>query len=364
MNKGFTLIELLAVIVILAIIALIATPIVLNIINDTKESAVLRSAEYYLNSVENSIMKKNMNSGGSFSPNTCVVQSDGKLLCDGTETLELEISGEVPSTGTITFNKGKIVDVELTLSNKNIIKNSNGELAYYVSPCTRVTGDKDTPGSLYECEVKEGTKYNFYVLSLNDDGTTNLIMDRNICEDVTPTEEGKTCLVEWQTSGKNADGPVTAMNFLYNATKDWTNISNIEMNYTDEGNNYGSIKTTGNKTQITKKEEIETATYENLKARMPRYDEVHGTGKCLTYEENGNKYGSCPLWLSNYLNISSYVTGEGLQNISGIYGYWTLSSFASDSSTAWDVHYRGGVGDSDVVDDYDNGVRPVITLEI
>ena len=37
MKKGFTLIELLAVIVILAIIALIATPIVLNIINDTKE---------------------------------------------------------------------------------------------------------------------------------------------------------------------------------------------------------------------------------------------------------------------------------------------------------------------------------------
>mgnify|MGYP002520298140 CR=1 FL=1 len=34
---GFTLIELLAVIVILAIIALIATPIVLNIIKDTKK---------------------------------------------------------------------------------------------------------------------------------------------------------------------------------------------------------------------------------------------------------------------------------------------------------------------------------------
>jgi len=35
-NKGFTLIELLAVIVILAIIALIATPIVLGIIEDVK----------------------------------------------------------------------------------------------------------------------------------------------------------------------------------------------------------------------------------------------------------------------------------------------------------------------------------------
>ena len=51
MKKGFTLIELLAVIVILAIIALIATPIVLSIINDTKESATFRSAEYYLDAV-------------------------------------------------------------------------------------------------------------------------------------------------------------------------------------------------------------------------------------------------------------------------------------------------------------------------
>ena len=44
-SKGFTLIELLAVIVILAIIALIATPIVLDIIKDSKVSAKERSIE-------------------------------------------------------------------------------------------------------------------------------------------------------------------------------------------------------------------------------------------------------------------------------------------------------------------------------
>ena len=47
MKKGFTLIELLAVIVILAIIALIATPIILGIINDAKDSANERSVELY-----------------------------------------------------------------------------------------------------------------------------------------------------------------------------------------------------------------------------------------------------------------------------------------------------------------------------
>ena len=44
-NKGFTLIELLAVIVILAIIALIATPIILGIINDARAQAKQRTAE-------------------------------------------------------------------------------------------------------------------------------------------------------------------------------------------------------------------------------------------------------------------------------------------------------------------------------
>ena len=53
-NKGFTLIELLAVIVILAIIALIATPIVLGIIDDTKESANKQSATFIVNAVEQS----------------------------------------------------------------------------------------------------------------------------------------------------------------------------------------------------------------------------------------------------------------------------------------------------------------------
>ena len=97
---------------------------------------------------------------------------------------------------------------------------------------------------------------------------------------------------------------------------------------------------------------------------MPRYDEVHGTGKCLTYAENGNKYGSCPLYLANYLQSSSYVTGEGLKNISGIYGYWTLSSYATYSNFAWYASYDGRVNSSGVGTEFDNGVRPVITLEI
>lgn len=46
-KRGFTLIELLAVIVILAVIALIATPLIMSVINDSKKSA-FRNSIYHI----------------------------------------------------------------------------------------------------------------------------------------------------------------------------------------------------------------------------------------------------------------------------------------------------------------------------
>lgn len=51
-NNGFTLIELLAVIVILAMIALIATPIVLNIIDKTRGNVRTQTANGVLNATK------------------------------------------------------------------------------------------------------------------------------------------------------------------------------------------------------------------------------------------------------------------------------------------------------------------------
>ena len=55
-NKCFTLIELLAVIVILAIIALIATPIILGVIDTAKKGSAESSALGYIDGVENQVM--------------------------------------------------------------------------------------------------------------------------------------------------------------------------------------------------------------------------------------------------------------------------------------------------------------------
>ena len=53
MKKGFTLIELLAVIIILAIVALIATPIILNVVDDARQSAARSEASMIVSGVNN-----------------------------------------------------------------------------------------------------------------------------------------------------------------------------------------------------------------------------------------------------------------------------------------------------------------------
>ena len=127
MKKGFTLIELLAVIVILAVIALIATPIVLSIINDTKESAIIRSAEMYVNAVENKIMQENMKSGGKLNPKECIVDNNGNVECDDT-FLEIEVNGDKPDSGYITYDRGRVTGIELSFGDRKVVTNSNGEL--------------------------------------------------------------------------------------------------------------------------------------------------------------------------------------------------------------------------------------------
>ena len=91
MKKGFTLIELLAVIVILAIIALIATPIILGIINDAREESNERSVELYASAVRNAIASyqlTNPNAPKSFSELN--IEHDGNIVCT---TEELYVDG-------------------------------------------------------------------------------------------------------------------------------------------------------------------------------------------------------------------------------------------------------------------------------
>ena len=104
MKKGFTLVELLAVIVILAIITLIATPIILNIINASKEESNQRSVEMYAEALKSSIAKYQLDgrklevselyteNGKDYKDTELKVKYDGNVVC---EIIEVSSDGNV-----------------------------------------------------------------------------------------------------------------------------------------------------------------------------------------------------------------------------------------------------------------------------
>ena len=222
-------------------------------------------------------------------------------------------------------------------------------------------------GYKYNCKVDpDRTRYNFFVLSYNDENgniifdkenatSINLIMDRNINSDGTPTTKallesdkeensGIYNLVAYNSSGDaSGTGPVTAMTHLNNATISWENIDNLNITYDDEGEFFTDFALNG-------------------KARLPYYSEVDNVG-CLDYERF-----TCPVWMVDYLSDAGpvYETETTYQEnpIEDIYGYWTLSS-VGNSTNAWYVEYYGSMGDADTVacGTY-YGARPVINLKI
>jgi len=86
-KKGFTLVELLATIVILSVIALIATPIVLNVIEKSKKSALVASANGLIESANmyytNEIIKGDVTKDTVFDFEEGIQTSDTKLSYKG-----------------------------------------------------------------------------------------------------------------------------------------------------------------------------------------------------------------------------------------------------------------------------------------
>lgn len=109
-NKGFTLIELLAVIVILAIIALIATPTILGVIETARLGAAKSSGLGYVDAVEK-----------QYAIDMLETDEDKKVLTiaqDGTIDVgntTLELKGQAPKAGTVTFDQTKGTILSATL---------------------------------------------------------------------------------------------------------------------------------------------------------------------------------------------------------------------------------------------------------
>ena len=120
-NKGFTLIELLAVIVILAIIALIATPMILGVIDTAKRGSAESAALGYVDAVEKSIMLNQVKGENPVSISTSTtyyVVSEGLATSEnGAAIIKVDVKGETPKAGsTVKFKttSGEVSEAKLT----------------------------------------------------------------------------------------------------------------------------------------------------------------------------------------------------------------------------------------------------------
>jgi len=379
-KKGFTLLELLAVVVILALLAIISGTVFTKAVKESNEELYNKQLESIKLAAEawgsENLLKlpnedeckyitlKNLKEYGLLDKNI-INQKTNKEFSDN---LKIKITSKITNEGIL---RG-IYEVK-----PNDINNCN---PVYPPICTLVS-DADnsnsiTPGDKYQCKVKETMEaeyengYSFYVLGINEDETINLIMDQNIYNDGTPaglngitktTNSEKYSLVAWnnETDQKsNLYGPVTAMQFLYNATKEWTNVSPINYSYFDKqfqggDSGYTSFVSKDGIAIITSSTsplvETNIGTKEKkLRARMPIYK-----------LEDSKEYGELLFKsIAPYLYENFDTTGA-----SAPWGYWTLSSSAESSSNAWYLYYYSNVNSIDVTIDVSYGVRPVITLD-
>lgn len=274
------------------------------------------------------------------------------------------------ATLAILSSRRMILDRQKNIALQNITKNSDSICKHWENPYSLNVGTK------YRCQVKSQKKYNFYILSFNDDDTVNLIMDRNICEDGSLATETNRCIESWYVEEtNNIFGPVTAMQKLYNTTKDWTNIPNINLVYDDKLENenfntewedgYTGISINDGLVKITDKNQtehyIQMEEEKMMKARLPKLSEVISQEVGCTTES-----ASCPDWLVNNLAASGDELAKekykSNQNISKIYGYWILTSNSSGSHDARTIRYSGNVSGASTSNSNDYGIRPVITV--
>jgi type IV pilus assembly protein PilA len=143
-SRGFTLIELLAVIVILAIIALIATPIIVGLIDDARREAAANSAYGVYHAAENVFAKVLLaNANGLPGIIIYTFDTDGSVeigygdAATVTPPVEwnitaadasLDFNGTKPTGGTMTLNVDGSVTVDTSLTINNFT-------------CTKGTGD-------------------------------------------------------------------------------------------------------------------------------------------------------------------------------------------------------------------------------
>ncbi len=178
MKKGFTLIELLAVIIILAIIALIATPIILNVIEDARKNAGKSEASMIYSGINNYCATSAMKNQLDGSADICN-DNDGVTIDDVSKMVSLgnaEVLEVKYENGKVTKLKVKSNNYEFELQPDGSFT-INGEVTDPVDPTPEEPETNLISTLLEQVETKglvqDETNSNIYYYKGGNDVVTN-----------------------------------------------------------------------------------------------------------------------------------------------------------------------------------------------
>ena len=337
-RKGFTLIELLAVIVILAIIALIATPMILGVIEKARKGASEQSALGYIDAVEKQVAINQV--------------KNENLINDGTYNVPMTgitVKGEAPTKGWLKIEKGMVTNYSFVIGKYVITKDSEtikgdepaksgDEVIKTYSVYSNGTAIYYNPETNSKCDESEavsttGTKtgcMKWY--TFNDEGenssTVNMILDHNT-----------TAKVAYNSTKINTE-PKEVATALTTDTTGWNSSLNARLIKAEE-----IAKITGNISFI------ESA----LTSNKWFYFDSNNQTQTVKNQGKSNYY-----WLFDY---TSGCTTFGCHiSDSSNNGYWTSTPVSGSSSNVWLVSKNGRLYYYNANDNTYRGVRPVITV--
>ncbi len=344
-SKGFTLIELLAVIVILAIIALIATPMILGVIDSAKKGAAESSIYGYIDAIEKSTLQDMIDTGNykTKANGTYDLSAFTNVNYKGTEpsAVCVVIKDGTVESGAFKFNN-YIVDYEDGKAKVNKDKTeiscnptTTPEVAVLPAGLTKGTAVYVNPETKSVCNETDavsttGTKtgcMKWYVYKDNGNGTYQLILDHNT-----------TATVAWNSSGSNADGMAEVAATLESDKTGWNSSLNARLITADE-----IAEITGN------------TSFSGATSDKWFYFDSNSQTQTVT-SQGASNYA----WLFDYTTLCTNYGCNIADNSN--YGYWTSTLVSDRAEFAWHVGRAGFLYRSNFNYDGSYGVRPVITV--
>lgn len=394
-EKGFTLLELLAVILVIAIIALIAMPIILNVIEDARKQASLRSAEGYLDAVEKAVLKskidnKKIENGKYFVKNGDLYAD----INDSSSSIKVDVKGTLPANGdSIEITKGEVTNCSLTISDYPISCSSDGKLSAGKKGeilVQSISVEKPTlqlysQGSeqikvniLPEKATDKTLTYNSSnpkIATVNNTGLIKALSAGEVKITITSSNNKKAevnlkVLPKIICKNTGTTGTAIGTKYLCNPGDGIertfyvleTSGENVSLLMDRNIKDYVQWAPDGNTTEtgpVTANSELKTATsnWIDVKVILPTANQIAVASGNTSW--NGKALTNIPEWL--YGNLST-DTGE-------VRAYWTSTPSTAYNVRAWFVYKDTGYGRlayyTFVISSKDRiGIRPVITIPI